>query len=347
MLVYIMKHIFLIHSSITYLASLSVISTERIAEDDCIILGPYRLGFEEVLKQPIIYLDEIPQLKSNYKASKHLFEFVEKICAGDDYYLYIPGMSMKARVLATSPECKGLRFIEEGTAAYQDYNILDLSCEYPANKKWSNSSMKEIMGEIREMLFLAIKGISLKQLALPWAYTAYTLNNEIIFYGFSEKSFVKAQNKKIIDIKNELTMRLKNKLSIDNEYVWISSKMFKPHNASVLLDSFAKKIVELRNEHAFNHIYIKFHQFEPDYSKGKTFELFDNLNIEYTVVEDSTMMEIEFMKNRNVTAIGDVSSLLLYNTVFGNNSISLIKGLESYYNIRGDFYQYMQGVKFI
>ena len=62
-----MKHVFLIHSSITYLATLSVIAHEDLNPDDCMILCSKDMSFEEVL--PIIYMNREKELKKETAAT--------------------------------------------------------------------------------------------------------------------------------------------------------------------------------------------------------------------------------------------------------------------------------------
>lgn len=343
-----MKHLFRFHSSITYLSTLSIIAEEHLPIEDCILLSDSRLGFQEVLPIPIYYRSEEPSLKKHLKAAQRLRKFVENKCDEDGFILYAPGMHMTSRILCTSKKCRGFRIFEEGISAYMRNNDMeDIACEYGIEKPWTVNDFKSFMNEVKTMISLAANGITLKLLSLPCHYVIYTHNKDILFYAFSQNTFPLAHNKKVLSMRNELTLKLDSKLNLEGQYVWISSKIFMKENIDILYSHYQTKLKKYLSNVHVSHIFIKFHQFESQFSKDKTFELFNSLGITYTIITDDVMMEVEFLHNKNVTVISDVSSLLLYNVLSGNKSVSVVKGVEHIHYVSEDFYETMKGVEFI
>ena len=322
-----MKHVFLIHSSITYLATLSVIAHEDLNPDDCMILCSKDMSFEEVL--PIIYMNREKELKKETASAKRIRNFISKRGNGDDYILYIPVMGLLAKMLVTSPHCKGLRFFEEGIAAYiSDYNLEYIACEYFQQKSWTLDNWRDYVNLLSRVVGLFLRGVTIKMISLPFHYLEYAQIKDVLFYGLNERTFPVAKNKKIIDIHNKYTNRLKVKYNLDNSHIWVSSEFFVDTYTPSIKIHYQKKLKSYFEKNDIKAVKIKFHQSESEFSRNITYQMFDEIGIKYELIPDNTIMEIELLNAKNVTMYGDCSSLLMYNAEFGHKSITVVKDLE-------------------
>ena len=341
-----MKHIFNIHSAITYIAALSIISKENFDINDCIIICDYDSGFDNNI--PIRYLSGVKELQKPFKYAQRLIDFISKECEGEEYYLYTAIVNYKARILLTANQCKGLRFFEEGDINYMNsFSVEDIVAEYPMNESWRVNGFKAFLREIRQALGDAYNGISRKMRMLPFNYVEYATDKDVICYCFSEKSFPLAVTRKYISFINPLTQKLKRTLDLDNHYLWISGKEIKPYNSEKVMSLYKNRLSKFLSDENVTNIMIKFHPGESEFAKNKTKEMFNDFGVKYTIIGDDKIMEIELLASKNVTMLGGLSSLLMYNTMYGHRSISLAKDFETFMAIGKDFYRMRENVVFL
>ncbi len=136
-----MKHLFLIHSSITLLVARQVIKEEGLKEEACCLVYYRNFNIPDGAKEKVAALpfeffpNDALQVRlafwKNRGNIKVLDAFVRNICGGDKFQLYAPHTNMNASYLImTHQDCVGLNYIEEGLLS----NI-EASLQFKANKK--------------------------------------------------------------------------------------------------------------------------------------------------------------------------------------------------------------------
>ncbi len=122
-----MKHIFFVHSHITYFVSEGVILYERINKLDCIFLldRGYKVFDCSLLAYEFPFLTYpeqfVPRRKfwKGLKQLRLLDQFLSYISSGDDFFIYFPETEYSFfDLVVTNSNCAGFSIIEEGLAAY-------------------------------------------------------------------------------------------------------------------------------------------------------------------------------------------------------------------------------------
>lgn len=135
-----MKHIFFVHSHITYLVSLSVIKHESIDKSNCIFLMDR--GYKKNNSDIVCYdfpFQTYPEyfilhffFWKGLKKLANLDNFISKICR-EKFIIYFPETEYGFfGLIISNKNCEGFNIIEEGLAAYWEKSIFDK--EHPVNK---------------------------------------------------------------------------------------------------------------------------------------------------------------------------------------------------------------------
>ena len=116
-----MKHIFTIHSPITFFSACAVIFQEKLPHEDVIIINdgynvPFKIG---------TIVDSYQQQEKgiwrkikNFNLVKAYDQYIKELTHGQQFIAYIDLMHAYQRLLITHPNCVKFNFIEEGTASY-------------------------------------------------------------------------------------------------------------------------------------------------------------------------------------------------------------------------------------
>lgn len=185
-----MKHLFLVHSHITYLVAMQVMKVKALAPEDCLILldrgyQPAQPTCPSVAfpyqSYPRDSFALSPLFWTNWFKMLDLDKWIEETTSGQHFQWYVPQSGMNFFYLITNhPLCKGFYFLEEGTAAYRDSSMLN-SIKPPS--------------ALRQMLYwLNFRGRSPYQKAFfdvshP-KYMGCFAMSEMAFAGFRNKTIV-------------------------------------------------------------------------------------------------------------------------------------------------------------
>lgn len=219
-----MKHIFTIHSHITFLAAVGTIIYENLPTEDVVLIcgGQYEPNLSSTFQGKIMKSYDIleasytilEKLKSsNYTNAAN--RFIEEISADNAYIAYVDLMSVFNRYLVMNPKCKQFHVIEEGIVNYADYDDFNLWTADLRQFQWQwngFNSYKQLFNAVMRLL----RGRSLRILAMPIHPNLYTLHRGVNAYCFSEYAFqyTPSNQKKILNWNT-----LENYVSItDTEY---------------------------------------------------------------------------------------------------------------------------------
>jgi hypothetical protein len=327
-----MKHVFFVHSSITYLSSLAIIKEENINRE-LVLMISNRYDYPD-LPIPVTNLNSkkqksIIQKLANFNRAKYVDKFIQQNIKNDEFIVYMQLMWPNHKFWVTNPNCAGFHFFEEGMANYHQYDSLELFSEANRFIPWRLKYKKHYKIILNDIINI-FRGHHDRIKNLPfWPNCYYNFKN-IKYYCFSPMAFqgIPEKNKKVLQfdsIKDSFDFQT-DLPDINNQLVWISDNIVRFLHLPVEqyvnairkgLDSYFKL-----NKNQPSKIFIKFHQAESELSRTKTLELFSELGIEYEVIKDGTPMEILFLKASNCTIIGMLSSLLFYAATMGHKVYS-------------------------
>ena len=319
-----MKHLFMMHSAITYLASLSVISAENLDTRDCLfIYQGNNLGFPGFVNS--IFLAEVQVGQWGYV--KKIDKIVDDYLKGDSFHVYIASVNALSRILISNKNCVSINFIEEGTASYfSSYNMGLFFNEY---RKSENRiiGVRSFVREFKYYLRAILNLYPIKYFRLPLDYCNYAFVDDICFYCTNQYTFPLSRNRKVIPLAGNYKNQLEAQYDLNDQYLWISSKLFDnyPNDTEKLAKIIKDFFRDYIRHTPITKIYVKFHQYEKESSKTLLLGIFEELGISSVVMDDSVIMEIELLRSKNLTMFGDITSLLLYNSLWGNKSISLAR----------------------
>lgn len=337
-----MKHIFTVHSHITYLSALAVIKYKQFPNEDIIIItNKYNPALKKYQSYP-----SYDQLENSvWKKLKHLNypaaydKYIFDLTKGEEFTAYIDLMSAPNRILITNKNCIGFHFLEEGIVNYGNYDSLRLFTIDNDFFPWRMSYRKHWKLIINGLIRI-IRGRSVKILSLPIHPTAYTFFGGVNFYCFSDQAYpnVPSYKKQIIPfhtIKTEM-LQLNGGLDISSNALWLGDMINKVYNVSLkdysnALSLFLKKWSSI--EHCKKKVFIKYKKGQSEEEKEITTNKFLSLGFEIEILPDETIIEALLIASKNVSVLGNGTSLLLYGHVLGHNSYSMFRNLPNKYDI--------------
>lgn len=342
-----MKHIFTVHSHITYLISIAIIDFLQLDPSEVIIIS-YNTKFNPSYQPFTInyikrggskgFLKKMVKIVRNFNYAKLLDEQINKLTSGESYYLYINYVIGNNRILLTNPKCIGLSFIEEGMDNYKEDSLLSYtvhsksdSFRLPFVQRWSflKINIKEILREItNEKLNL-----------IPVHPSCFSLIPGIKYFSFSKYSFpnIQGNNKHILDIRSVADYVSKgSNVSIDNAVLWVGDNVVNFYKLPVenYIEAVKNGISDFIKINPFSKIYLKFHQDEHFKSKLETQRLFELLNIETIIIDNSQSAEILLLNSKNIKIIGLTSSLLWYASIIGHQAYSINRYLKEHSHLK-------------
>lgn len=138
-----MKHLFYVHSHITFLVSKQYVFDKRIDPDDCLLLCSrnyvpcyeYQQLFKNIRKYPQEVFDsrkeDLSLLKNFFNGfiGMHFLEdFIANYCQQDEFLFYtFSTNSHMCSIIVTMKKCMGYYLMEEGSSSYSDDKIIKKS----------------------------------------------------------------------------------------------------------------------------------------------------------------------------------------------------------------------------
>lgn len=123
-----LKHLFYIHSPITYYVSIAVIIYEKLPKEQCVLLFdrdveiPNTEYRESIFKVPYSFMEVLKVYNKFWKAwprLKVLDHFIKKVTHKEAFIFYTPStFTNQLKLVLKNKKCKGYNVIEEGLASY-------------------------------------------------------------------------------------------------------------------------------------------------------------------------------------------------------------------------------------
>lgn len=325
-----MKHIFTIHSPITFFCALNVAFHERLCSNDVIFIcsGYYPDSrFGKIVSSVSDYNNSILRKIRNFNIAKASDRYISSLVNNSSFTAYIDLAHYYQKLIISHPMCSAFHFIEEGTASYLAPKDLNELTRIEKGDFRINSYSEKIKGVLR-----ILRGYSLKSLSIPYFAKSFSSLEGIRFYGFSEDVYPGVTKEKIIVLnpivnKYHGLIEIKEEL-VSNSLILIEESYFKVFNIE---KEFVEKCYELSliwlKKHAENRkIYVKL---RPKQRKEESLWIraAENNGIRYTILEDD-YLEVLLVFASKCKVVGTVSSLLYYAVVLGHEAYSNYSFIE-------------------
>ena len=327
-----MKHIFTIHSPITFFSACAVIFQEKLAHEDVIIIND---GYKVPFKIGTIVDSYQQQEKGiwrkikNFNLVKAYDQYIKELTHGQQFIAYIDLMHAYQRLLITHPNCVKFNFIEEGTASYVVPDNLLFITNGANQVTFRNKNNKQLAIS----LFRVMRGVNIRVLSLPFNPQSYAGINEVKFYTFSEHGFPGIEReKKIILNPHEIDPTIWSNsdyyTQIKDEVIWIEESF--PRVYKVAEENYEtailKTIAHLKQK-GITKILVKLRP-KSKASNSYLIDILKKNNIKVEVMPDTIIAEWLFIQAKNLQVIGIVSSLLFYASIFGQQSWSFFEDIK-------------------
>lgn len=305
-----MKHVFYVHSGITYVVALATIDFLKLTTDQVLILlcRNIQIGTDyKILK--LSPPEEQIQLLPSYGNKKVLnkigilWKLDRRLAAVVDhtkFTLYLPSeKNFLMQFLQTHSLCKKRHFIEEGILTYQ----LEFKKVVPIRRG--------IKSHLRHWLRAPYH---LFRTSVGQAQQPHNLFDFTVFVATrTAESLLKSFKVKYVDVNRILNTRESNYPGVTNLYIFdavvemgLSDSIPFMHS----LETFIATEVPRENLH------IKFHPFQKDYSVYLA--IFDKYDIEYFLLGPEVIPEVLIVQSGSLSVYGLASSVLFYAKEFGH-----------------------------
>lgn len=339
-----MKHIFTIHSHVTFLATIGTIVHENLRTEDVIIIcgSGYHPQVNEHFKGKTVQAyDRLEATFSWWQKVKHfnytnsVNRYINHLTQGDDYVAYVDLMSVFNRYLVMHPECEQFHVIEEGIVNYADYDdfMLWTADLRQFQFQWTGlNAFKQILNATARL----IRGRSLRLLAMPVHPNLYTLHHGVNAYCFSEYAFqyTSSKQKKFLDwtALNQYIDFTKN-IYPDGSLIWIGDTLCSFLKVSMEhFQEAIKQFMQMINSNKEERIlYLKFRGSESLEERDLTLEYLNQYNFKVVLIPSEVIMELVFLNGKNFTVYGIRSSLLIYANLMGHETHSLYPLIPNIY----------------
>jgi len=322
-----MKHIFTIHSSLTFLVSYAIIKHLKLKNEEVILISSkYEVpidGFKVVPSFSELNTGFWKKIRTR-NAPNSYDQYIDEITLGEKFIAYVDLMSYYQKILVTHKNCKYFHFMEEGNSAYQSVDdLVDIT--------WADRHMsyREKTFSIKSLVRV-LRGYNLRLLSLPYIYSAYTNMEAIQFYSFSKNAFFNAPlEKKVIvkpDPEDDNIAVMAGNYHLENEVVWLdgSNTRYTGLPEEMYHKAIQKGIDILKEKEIIqSKVYVKLRPGIQDYSTNKLVVILRRNGIEVEVLPNEMILECFFMLSKNCHVIGTLTAALEYAHVFGHNAYSI------------------------
>src|SRR6266496_1229351 len=343
-----MKHLFLVHTPITYLSSVSIISKLGLQREDAII---FFIQFDKAISSSDQYisitLNEFYKKERSFKKLYNYFRYfnipgridpiIDATINNEKFVAYVPVLTFIHKLFITHPNCCAFNFIEEGLAHYYKEETLENLDPGYSKDLWRSSISQNTKKVLNEM-YLVLRGYNFKLQGLPFSYSCYNSFEHVRFYGLTQDSFP------LIDVRKKVIIPFEKKrfalqkpeynVNLDGKIVWIGDASVLRHgfSASIYIKGIKDGCIGFIKNRGEKEIFIKFHRDEPVQLRTAIKKLFQENGISFQIIPDSVIMELLLFKAENVTLVGIYSSLLYYASIMGHHSFSIYEFVKQEYS---------------
>ncbi|KKN39915.1 hypothetical protein LCGC14_0738510 [marine sediment metagenome] len=310
-----MKHLFYLHSHITYYVSMAVIKSKEIPEEDIVFIISRNYNNKGLKRKITLDVSLIHDEMNHYLIDRFykLYAFIPKIDGlieektnGEKYTVYLPLIENKLmQIIATNKKCISLNIIEEGATAYAPYFM-----HFRFKNKFEGllkNTLNLFLSLIRNR-FYYVKVYDLRR---------FKKSSPPIFYSITSDSF------KGLPYHIEILPPVREELeaySQPNMKVLVLEGAVEQGNLKI--DTLLKGIQHILDENSFKDLYVKYHPVQTTENRTKIIELITSNGVTQITIADEIPFEQITINNNNIMVFGFTSSLLYYAKKFGCTVIS-------------------------
>ena len=328
-----MKHIFSVHSPITFLSAHAVIQQEQLNPADVLLMSnKYQPPVDLYRTAP--YLQNLTP--SFFSKLRHLNmpmaqdRYLRSLIGDEPFILYADMMHYDQAVLFTNVRCAGLRFIEEGAFAYrrfETHHTLTHSWrtdQYPLRIEGFAARLRHIALAVR----WAVRGYSHSLLATPTSYNAYMHVKDVRYYGFSENTFPNVPDEKRVVLKNATSLPAVDAMAagikLRDTFIWVDGARgeFTGVPDAVYHRAIEKAIDLFRDELQTKGVSVKLRGSDRP-EDNYLVQTLQRHGFKVDLLPSKLILECVFMNAQNCNVIGNVSPALMYAKMFGQTSYSI------------------------
>lgn len=341
-----MKHIFTIHSHITFLAALGVMATDKIDTNEVVLItgSNYKPQVSPAFCGKIVNaldteMGEYSMLQKikNFNYTNAAHQYINKITEGQSYIAYIDLMSVFNRYLVRDVQCVQFHIIEEGIVNYADFDDFNLWTADLRQFDWQWTGLKNWRQMLNGIVRL-LRGRSIKLLAMPIHPNLYTLHKGVNAYCFSDLAFQYTRaSQKIIMSWHSIKPYVQTETNIfkNGDWFWIGDMLCSFYK--IPLDVFEIALGKLMEEINPNKneitIYLKFRGGESKEEKELTVSYLQRFNFNVVYIQPDQIMELVFLDLKDIKVCGIASSLLIYANLMGHQTYSIYKNIPNSYGV--------------
>lgn len=307
-----MKHIFYVHSGITYLVSLAAIAYLKLQPDEIRMVISRSIQIDDQFQNIILEPEEqaIAQLPSygsvgvlkNLLVLRRLDRKINEASNDKPFTLYLPSeRNYLMQFLQSHRLCVARNFIEEGLLTYR--------AGFIKPRPALNSFMKRLHHFLRFPFHLYRSG----------GVTGHHVGNDFTIYVVTEtaRDVLHAYNTVLLDISNIATDQALASKTFTSLYIFdavVEMDLCAEDNFMVCLENFIATQVPRED------LMIKFHPFQK--SHDQYLELFDRYNIKYEILGREIIPETLLAQKKGLSVYGLSSSVLFYAKEMGHDVYS-------------------------
>jgi len=330
-----MKHIFTIHSPLTFLVAYAVIEHLRLDREKEVILlsNKYKVPVEGFRVVPAFqdlhntWLEKLRTLNVPISYDR----YIEELTKGEEFIAYVDLMSYYQKILVTNKKCCHFHFIEEGNSAYMATDDL-------ADLTWDDylGGMSFRIDKYNSRTFFqslirVVRGYNLRLISLPYHYMAFVNFENTLFYAFSGNAFYNAPvHKKVLvtpDENNPEIFALAKEIRLKDEVIWIDGSNSRYTGLSE--DYYhraierAIKVLQKRGELNKGRVFVKLRPGLKNVESNFLVKALKKASLSVEVLPDDMQLEALFIVSKNCCVIGVLTAALEYAHVFGHRSYSI------------------------
>lgn len=324
-----MKHLFYIHSFVTYIVSLSIVSELKLGHRNVVFMYGRGFSYQSQADQARIETIEIPP--SLMKLSKipsygerflifrrfseihQLDQLVTELVHGESFIVYLPlTKNFLMQLLATHPHCYDLIFLEEGLLTYTG-NFKKQTHDY---------FRKGLLGKVARWIRYPNHGNR------SFFYRPYPHSRPLPVYMLHEPLDSLGPEIEVRVLKKIVVPPVDPRFKLDNGYLLVVDTVVEDGITSP--DCFHRALEFLANRFLKSRTDTLWIRFRPNHPvQREVVDLFEKSGFTVNVLPEGICVESVLYYSQNISVIGFHSSLLFYAAIWGCRSYSIMNILTS------------------
>lgn len=309
-----MKHLFYIHSYVTYLVALGVIENKGIRNEDVILICgrgvAYSNDFVSLdVNQSFPSLAKLPTYGAPlmYLKKRSVIHSFDQTIAGftnNEFFIcYLPSNNhYLLQLLASHKLCCGTCFIEEGLFSYNEFFY---------KRTWPFDGFT---GEVKRFLNTGCRNVKPGRM----------VSNGVLFTLFNPSFYASSIRKECVMPQIHLIPYNGVRLVSTNLLMLNAFKDADQHVRHGVLDILSE-FADTCNE-----IYIKHHPYSDSEFKHDVEAVFSASGVDVHIIPDNTQTELMLANSSSIRIFGFFSAAMMYGALFGHRAFSFAERFRHY-----------------